>query len=162
MRQLDAQHYSSRMMPSQMMNQGLQGLGMLGSQAYGQTNNGMDQFYANQNRAFSPSYFGTFANALTSGYGTANQNVGGLAGNLNSAWGDNKSQYGSATGDLLKMYNDMNGTPAPAQKTLAQQRAEASGNDFLQGLHSAYSAPWQRGGLTPQQQKTYSRNGYIS
>jgi hypothetical protein len=44
-RQLDQQHNSSRMMPSQMLEQARSGLQGLGGDAYGQSAMGMDQFY---------------------------------------------------------------------------------------------------------------------
>lgn len=51
MRRLDAQHYSSRGMPSQMMDQSLAGLLQLTDRAYRPIGEGMDQFYGNQQRA---------------------------------------------------------------------------------------------------------------
>lgn len=148
MQQLDNQHYSSRMMPSQMMSQGLQGLGMLGSQAYGQTNGGMDQFYANQDRAFSPSYFGTFSDALTRGYGDSNRNVGGLAGNLNSGWRDNRSQFDAGMQNLGSMYGDQQLAGNSAYQDLANQKLAAQ--KALAGMNAS---PFQ--GL-------YSGNGALS
>lgn len=87
--QADAQHYSSRGMPSQMLDQALGGLTSLGTQAYGQSSAGMKDFYAAQNRAGDqfmqgmPGILGNLnsgyqglADSLRGGFGNTTQNIG--------------------------------------------------------------------------------------
>lgn len=89
--QLDDQHYSSRYMPSQMMNQGLAGLMALTGQSHGQIGSGMNQFYDNQQRAGDQalnrfdalkggmaSGFGNAMSALQSGFGTVGNQIQGM------------------------------------------------------------------------------------
>jgi hypothetical protein len=159
---LDAQHSTSREMPGQMMQQGLGGLMMLGNQAYGNSNRGMDQFYGAQRESDSSPYLMSLAGQMGMGYGDSSGRVSKNSDAFTGAWGDNKEQYGSALSNLMGMYKDMTGKPEPAQKSLADQQAESRGSYFLQGLRSAYSAPWGQGGLTPKQQKQYASLGYIS
>lgn len=87
--QVDAQHYSSRMMPSMMMDQALGGLTSLGSQAYGSGATGMNQFYANQNAAgnqFNQSMPGIL-DSLRTGYE-------GVAGDLRGGFGNTTQNMG--------------------------------------------------------------------
>ena len=81
--QLDAQHYSSRMMPSQMMGQALSGLMALGGQAYGNSSMGMDQFYGNQQRAGDQFMTGVtgkggILDRLSSGFGDSNTQINAM------------------------------------------------------------------------------------
>jgi hypothetical protein len=73
MRQLDDQHYSSRGMPSQMMNQGLAGLLALTNQSQGALRSGANQFYDNQRYAGDQamSRFDTLASGVQGGLGGA-------------------------------------------------------------------------------------------
>ena len=78
---LDSQHYSSRMMPSQMLDQSLAGFTSLGQQAYGQGQRGMDQFYNFLNQPNNrPNFNSPLAN-LNQGYSTANSQVNDLFNN---------------------------------------------------------------------------------
>jgi len=95
-RQLDDQHYSSRGMPSQMLGQALEGLQALTGQNLSATSRGMDQYYASANDPRNRADFsgvlsqlgrgfdttsGTLRDMrgdLNTGYGTANQNIGGV------------------------------------------------------------------------------------
>jgi len=159
---LDAQHSTSREMPGQMMQQGLGGLMAMSDQAYGNSNRGMNQFYGAQRESDSSPYLMSLAGQMGMGYGDSSGRVSKNSDAFTGAWGDNKEQYGSALSNLMGMYKDMTGKPEPAQKSLADQHAESRGNYFLQGLRSAYSAPWGQGALTPKQQKQYASLGYIS
>ena len=78
---LDSQHNSSRMMPSQMLNQSLAGFTSLGQQAYGQGQRGMDQFYNFLNDPNNRPDFNRPLAMLNQGYGTANSQVNDLFNN---------------------------------------------------------------------------------
>jgi len=74
--QLDAQHYSSRNMPSEMLGQTLQGLMTLGSPAYKASGAGMDQFYqANQ---FDERPYESMRGDLSRGFTTVGNQIGGV------------------------------------------------------------------------------------
>ena len=78
---LDSQHNSSRMMPSQMLDQSLAGFTSLGQQAYGQGQRGMDQFYNFLNDPKNRPDFNRPLASLNQGYGTANSQVNDLFNN---------------------------------------------------------------------------------
>ena len=78
---LDSQHNSSRMMPSQMLDQSLAGFTSLGQQAYGQGQRGMDQFYNFLNDPNNRPDFNRPLAMLNQGYGTANSQVNDLFNN---------------------------------------------------------------------------------
>lgn len=94
---LDAQHYSSRGMPSQMLNQALGGLMQLGNTAYQNTNAGMNQYYANSQMNEMP--YQQFGNALAGGY----RNVGSQ---LRGTQRDLRSGYGTANDGVNKIFNN--------------------------------------------------------
>lgn len=98
MNRLDAQHYSSRAMPSQMLGQTLSGLLSLGRDAYGQVRGGMDQFYATQNDPRNRGDYSGILQALGSGY----QNV---RGDLNDSR-RTLSEGFSDTNSRLDRYSD--------------------------------------------------------
>ena len=75
---LDSQHYSSRMMPSQMLDQSLAGFTSLGQQAYGQGQRGMDKFYSYLNETADRPDFKSPLAMLNQGYGTSNSQVNDL------------------------------------------------------------------------------------
>lgn len=82
---LDRQHYSSREMPSQMLNNVLSGLTQLGGRGYSASGRGMDQFY-DVNR-FNEAPYDTFRNTMTAGYGTVGQQLGGVQRDLGTGYG---------------------------------------------------------------------------
>lgn len=93
---LDAQHYSSRGMPSEMLGQTLSGLMQLQGPAYGESRRGMNQFYDSQ-RGGSGDVLGSLMAQLASGYADARGDIRGVSdkissgfsdvrGNLNSLW----------------------------------------------------------------------------
>lgn len=82
--QLDAQHYTSRGMPSQMLGQSLSGLLTLGKDAYGNANAGMNQFYANNQMNEAP--YQDFTGMLTSGFGTVGNQLNGVQGAMTSGF----------------------------------------------------------------------------
>lgn len=121
---LDAQHYSSRGMPAQMMQQGLGGLMMLGGQAYGQSNAGMNQFYDAQRDSDSSRQLMSLARQMGSGYGDSSNRVSGNSSAFTGAWSDNKGQYDSALAGLNKMYEDLAGrTSQPSGSAPSQKRS---------------------------------------
>lgn len=86
---LDAQHYSSRGMPSQMMDQALAGLLTMSREGYGESGRGMDQFYdsvAELDRADPRDQYGGILGMLADGYRTSGEQLGGLRGDLNSGY----------------------------------------------------------------------------
>lgn len=87
---LDNQHYSSREMPSQMLNQVLGGLATLGSQAYGNSAMGMNQFYGNMDR--SRTNYSPILSGLASGYGAGLGSVQNLADRIDRAAGSASSR----------------------------------------------------------------------
>ena len=66
--QIDAQHYSSREMPKEMLGQTLSGLMTLGDQGYRASSGGMNQFYATQNDPRNRADFSSVLNGLGAGY----------------------------------------------------------------------------------------------
>lgn len=153
MDRLDAQHYSSRNMPSQMLGQTLSGLMTLGRDAYGQVRGGMDQFYATQNDPRNRADYGGMADRLATGYGNASGRLDSYAGQIGNAFGttgDNirsvsdtlRSGYGQATRALRGLFDDSIGrldmfqTPA----TIAQRNADADAVKRVTGIRSRLDA----------------------
>ena len=123
---LDAQHASSRGMPSQMMQQGLGGLAMLGGQAYGQSNAGMNQFYGAQRESDMSRQLMALANQMGSGYGDSSDRVSQNVSSLNNAMRDNRSQFDASLENLGSMYADQSsggGSSLRAQLEDALSRA---------------------------------------
>jgi hypothetical protein len=116
-RQLDTQHYSSREMPSQMLGQMLSGLMQLSGPAYAQSGRGMDQFYANTQMDERP-YQGIL-DRLTSGYGSASSQLGGLRSDM-------RSGFGSANSNIQRMWDNSLGRlpefQTPAQREIAARQ----------------------------------------
>lgn len=112
--QLDGQHPSSREMPSQMLGQTLSGLMQLSAPAYKQSSAGMDQFYANTQMDERP-YQGIL-DRLTSGYGSASRQLGGLRSDM-------RSGFDSANANIGGMWNQSLGRlpefQTPAQREIA-------------------------------------------
>lgn len=78
---LDGQHYSSRMMPSQMLDQSLAGFYGLGQQAYDNSRIGMNQFYGFLNETADRPDFRSPLAMLQSGYRNADSQVNNLWNN---------------------------------------------------------------------------------
>lgn len=95
--QLDRQHYSSRAMPSQMMNQTLGGLMALSRDGYGSSGMGMNQFYdaleRSEAQAGRPDY-STVLGGLASGFNAAGSQITGLRGELSRGYQDFRSDMG--------------------------------------------------------------------
>jgi hypothetical protein len=90
--QLDNQHYSSRGMPSQMMDQGLAGLMALSGQSMGAIGQGMNQFYGNQQQAGNQS--------------DMNSVLAGLSRQLRSTQGDLTSGMGDSNNRIEGLFNN--------------------------------------------------------
>ena len=105
--QLDNQHYSSRGMPSQMMDQGLAGLMALSGQSLGAIGQGMNQFYGNQQQAGNQSGM--------------NSVLGGLSRQLRSTQGDLTSGMGDSNNRIESLFNNSLGNlpmfQSPAERT---------------------------------------------
>lgn len=119
---LDAQHYSSREMPGQMMQQGLSGLMALGDQAYGNSNAGMDQFYRNQQASDSSRQLNSLARQMGSGYYDSSNRIGQNSSALSGAWRDNRAQYDASLQNLGNMYGD---AQSSGPNSLRSQLADA-------------------------------------
>lgn len=112
-RQLDAQHYSSREMPSKMQGDTLKGLlTMLNGPrgAYSQLNDGMNQFYANNQ--FNEQPYQSAVGALGGAYGDFNKQmypamaaVPGIASSLLGQMGQDDGFYSSSMDKLGRGYD---------------------------------------------------------
>lgn len=80
MQALNAQHFSSRGMPMQMLRGAAGTIGSLAGQAYGQLGGGMNQFYGTMNNPQNRVDYSGVLGRLTSGYGNANASIGTLPG----------------------------------------------------------------------------------
>lgn len=131
MGQLDAQHYSSRNMPSQMMNQGLQGLLQLGDQAYGNSGRGMDQFYRAQETAGGGESYSALARLLASnigsGYRDSSKRVSDNTAALTGGWKDNRAQFDSSLVNVGNMMPDQESNN-PLQGQLNDLRSRMANN----------------------------------
>lgn len=103
---LDAQHYSSRGMPGQMLGQTLSGLMALGRQGYDQMRGGMNQFYANR-----PSYNDSDL------FGAINSNFGGARGDLSAG-------FSGTQGALRGLFDDSVGKMIPDPLREAKRQRE--------------------------------------
>jgi hypothetical protein len=88
MGQLDAQHYSSRNQPSQMMDQSLQGLMALSGSAYGNNSRGMEQFYGVQNDPNNRSDFSPILGGLSSGFSDTSNRLSDLSSQMGDGYYD--------------------------------------------------------------------------
>jgi hypothetical protein len=128
--QLDAQHYSSRGMPSQMMNDVLAGLTQLGTPAYAGLDRGMNQFYDNNQADFS--MFDRLAGQMKDGFGTVGGQLRGVQGDLRTGYGTANNLIGGmwdkSLGNL-PMFQD----PAEVARraTLARQQQDAARRQSL-------------------------------
>lgn len=127
--QLDSQHYSSRGMPSQMMDQGLAGLMALTRQSQGDIRAGANQFYDNQRYAGDQAMgrFGALGGALQGGFGSV---AGGLRSGFDKVGGQIQGMFDNSLGLLPQFL-----TPA---KQIQHQRE-------AQRLQQQYSSP----GMSP-------------
>jgi hypothetical protein len=97
---------------------------MLGGQAYGNSNRGMDQFYGAQRESDTSPYLMALANQMGAGYGDSSDRVSGNTSAFTSGWADNKGQYDSALAGLNKMYEDLAGrTSQPSGSAPSQKRS---------------------------------------
>lgn len=80
MQALNAQHYTSRGMPAQMMQQGYDNIMNLAQQGYGQLGGGMNQFYRSMNNPANRANYGNVLDRLSGGYANANASIGTLPG----------------------------------------------------------------------------------
>jgi len=129
--QLDAQHYSSRMMPSDMLGQTLSGLMTLSGPAYSNSNRGMDQFYANTQ----PN-----ERAYESMLGSLNQNFGGVGQQIGGVQRDMTGGFGTANSGVNNLWDRTLGkspefqTPAEREIAARQGRLEAAKSKEMERL----------------------------
>jgi len=97
---LDAQHMSSRDMPSQMLGQTLSGLMALGNRGYGEIRGGMNQFYGTQNDPRNRGDYSGILASLTGGYRDALGSLSPLAGRMSDAFEKSNTGIGGVSGQL--------------------------------------------------------------
>lgn len=113
--QIDEQHYSSRMMPSDMLGQTLSGLLTLSAPAYGASDRGMNQFYANtqpNERAYA-----AMVGSLDRNFGSTGQRLGGVQDDLGRG-------FGVANANVRNTWDDSLGR-LPMFQSPAERAAEA-------------------------------------
>lgn len=146
MDRLDAQHYSSRAMPSQMLGQTLSGLLSLGRDAYGQVRGGMDQFYATQNDPRNRGDYSGILQALGAGYGTVRSDLNQSRGDMMSGYrdmGDRLDRYGDQMKEGYGEANKNIGSVVGALGTGFQNVAGALKDLFMSGSGSFAPTPLQ-------------------
>ena len=132
-RQLDMQHYSSRGMPSEMLNQTLGGLLALGDPAYKASAAGMDQFYqANQ---FNERPYESMRGDLNRGYATVGNQIGGVQRDLGTGYATANQQVNDLFDNSLRYhYGD------PLFTTRRDREAEVLARGYRQEDAAAESA----------------------
>jgi hypothetical protein len=152
-----------RDIPGLMANQALGGLLALGQQGYGNSNRGMDQFYANALNTLANSPQAQAMNLMTMGYGAANDMLGGIgsamgqgyrdaAGNVDSVRGDIREGADAARGDVQGLYdgsigNWMEGNFAPGGMTprpdrVSEMRERAKEYEALGWKYNTRTGQW--------------------
>jgi hypothetical protein len=122
--QLDAQHYSSRNMPSEMLGQTLQGLMTLGSPAYKASGAGMDQFYqANQ---FDERPYESMRGDLNRGFTTVGNQIGGVQRGIEGGYATANQQVNDLFDNSLRRHYDPTnfGAQRDREAELARRRWE--------------------------------------
>jgi hypothetical protein len=109
MDRLNAQHYSSRDMPSQMLGQTLSGLLTMGRDAYGQIGGGMNQYYATQDNPANRVNYGGILGQLSSGYQDASRNIGGAQRDLMGGFGTTMAALPGYARDMRSAFNTTRG-----------------------------------------------------
>jgi hypothetical protein len=105
---LDAQQYSSRSMPSDIMSQALSGLQSLGRDAYDQSRSGMNQYYATQNDPAKRTDYSGVLGQLASGYNTSAANLNDLARDTTGAFGSTGNRLDSFANSAGSGYREAN------------------------------------------------------
>ncbi|NBW15498.1 MAG: hypothetical protein EBR82_46680 [Caulobacteraceae bacterium] len=127
MQQLDAQHYSSRGMPSQMLGQTLSGLLTLGQDAYGNVNRGMREYYGAQADPRQRTDYSGILRQLGSGYRDAARNITGARGDLNAGYGTAMSQLPKYAEEMKTGYGTANSNIGSVTGALNSGFGSASG-----------------------------------
>lgn len=145
---LDAQHASSRGMPSAMLGQTLSGLMQLQDPAYGESRRGMDQFYA----AVQPggrSFLDTLLGNINTGFGDTRRDITGAGNKISSGFGD-------VMGGMQGLFDRSLGMlPAFTSPLQAAQRKRAA-EDF-EAMNPPRRRYWH-GGLMPSGGTTVQTN----
>jgi hypothetical protein len=146
--QLDSQQYSSRGMPSQMLDQTLGGLLDLGKQGYGAASSGMNQYYGAMTDPRNRADFSGVLSGLNSGFHSSNANLRGLQGQMGAG-------YTSANNNINNLWDRSMGQTgffqSPLQQAQQQRAADlynrrSQATDQLSNarydqLHGAYGTP---------------------
>lgn len=129
--QIDAQHYSSRGMPSQMLDQTLGGLLTLGGPAYGGVSAGMDQYYKNTQP--NPGMYRDILGRMRQGYNTASGQIRGVQNDLGSGYATANQQVNSMWDRSLGALDEFT-TPAQreirAREGAQEQRKTQALNEY--------------------------------
>jgi hypothetical protein len=155
MNRLNAQHYSSRAMPSQMLGQTLSGLLTMGRDAYGQIAGGMNQFYGTQNNPANRGQYGEVLGDLRRGYGSTARDINSYAGNLGAGYQTANANIGSVAPALQNLWDRSTGNMdvfmSPLQRAQRQREADLfnRGAALRDEAHrwdtSPISNSWQQG-----------------
>jgi hypothetical protein len=128
---LTGQHMSSRYMPSQMLNQTLAGLYGLNAMNLDASDRGMRDYYAAPvPTTYKPTPIDVrgVLSGLTYGYSDSADRLGGVQGQMGSAWNDNKSAYGDSTKAIDGMFDRTIGNDAmwktPTQQMLSKRKSD--------------------------------------
>ena len=143
---LNAQHYSSRAMPSQMLGQTLSGLLAMGRDAYGQIAGGMNQFYGAQNNPANRAQFGDILRGLNAGYGSTARDINEYAGTLGAGYQTANANIGSVAPALRDLWDRSLGNMDTFQSPLDKARKAREGDLYSRGasLRDGMAAELQR------------------
>lgn len=117
--QLDTQHYTSRGMPSMMLNQTLGGITGLTGMNIGALQGGMDQYYATANDPRNRARFGDVLQGLGSGFNTATGGINNLSRSIPGVLTPlQKAQENDAAAQFTKQVMARDAQPAPAPRPI--------------------------------------------
>jgi hypothetical protein len=143
---LTGQHMSSRDMPSQMLGQTLSGLYGLNAMNLDASDRGMRDYYAAEvpttNKPTPIDVRGVLS-GLTYGYSDSADRLGGVQGQMGSAWNDNKAAYAGSSRSIDDMFNS----------TIAKDSMWENADPTVDALENQRAALYQR-------MINYSASGY--
>jgi hypothetical protein len=141
----NAQHMSSREMPSQMLGQTLSGLMAMNKYNVDASSQGMDQYYGNvttidPRRPPREIAVRDILSGLTGGYSDSANRLTGLADQMGSGWGDVGGELNRSNSALAGLWNSTLGKndifQTPTEKLQAQRAADLyqRGADYRDGM----------------------------
>lgn len=157
---LTSQHMSSREMPSQMLGQTLSGLYGLNAMNLDASDRGMRDYYA---APVPPSYKPTpidvrgALSGLTYGYSDSADRLGGVQGQMGSAWNDNKSAFGDSNQAIDSLFNTTLAR-SPMWQTPTQQMLAKRKEQLTAGLLDAMTEDRTVGALSDLYAQPYGKD----